>query len=380
MPTIQFRHDMDACSSSPSISASLSVKHTIEINGASQQPVEIQSPSLGLLRAMKLGPDLRIELMCLLEDASVPPIRVRAFPFVSALLASLQEATWGAAGLYQTGEHEKSDEVLRHFIALRHDSETSEAPRLCLRSLELTLSLPGRIHEFAQGLHAFDLYSVLESPPLPLQLCFDDLRSQLLAHLAFCYPSLIGEHAKALRKNTEYLNSILTSLSRIFDRSANDSLKRQARLHQLRLIANARSRLQNQAGVLDSTGASIEGAIASNEGGTAGLARSINQDICCVWLQLQSPVIFLCHSQQPRILTVCPKQEKQGNISMLVQDTDELEIHEDLPEPAPEDEDSRGDTIIDIDSDGEFNVPWEYHLPSPAPSILDTNSPPTSPY
>ncbi|KAG8684361.1 hypothetical protein FRC11_012207, partial [Ceratobasidium sp. 423] len=72
--------------------------------------------------------------------------------------------------------------------------------------------------------------------------------------------------------------------------------------------------------------------------------------------------------------------EKQGNMSIPVRDADELGIHEDLPEPALEDEDSRGDPIIDIDSDGELNIPWEYHSPSPAQSILDTDSPPTSPY
>ncbi|CAE6538016.1 unnamed protein product [Rhizoctonia solani] len=231
MPTIQFFHDLGACSSDSSISARLRVKHTIEINGASQQPTEIQRPSLSLLRSMKLGTDLRIELTCMLEGVPIPPIRVKSFPFISAILTGLQEATFSATSMYWMDEHDKSDEMLRHFIVLRHESGTSVTPRLCMRSLELTLSLPERIHEFAQGLHALHLYSVLESPPLPLQLCFDNLRSQLLAHLTSYYPSLFGEYAKTLHKNTEYLNSILTSLSRIFDRSANDSLKQQAQLH-----------------------------------------------------------------------------------------------------------------------------------------------------
>ncbi|CAE6401836.1 unnamed protein product [Rhizoctonia solani] len=290
MPTIQFVHDLGACSTSPSISARLRVKHTMEINGASQQPIELRSPSSSLLRAMKLDADLRIELTCMLEGVPIPPIRVKTFPFISTILTNLQAATCSATSMYRMDKHDKSDEVLRHFIVLRRDSETS-VPQLCLRSLELTLSLPERIHEFAQGIHAFHLYSVLESPPLPLQLCFDGLCSQLLAHLTSCYPSLFGDHAKTLRKNTEYLNSILTSLSRIFDRSANDSLKRQAQLHKSRLLDNVRSRLQNQAGALDSTRASIEEAMARTEERTDGLAHSINQDICCVWLQLQPSVI-----------------------------------------------------------------------------------------
>ncbi|CAE6519351.1 unnamed protein product [Rhizoctonia solani] len=332
----------------------------MEINGASQQPIELRSPSPSLLRAMKLGADLRIELTCILEGAAIPPIRVNAFPFISAILKNLEDATCGAASMYRVDEHDKSDEILQHFIVLRHESGTPVTPHLCLRSLELTLSLPGRIHEFAQGLHVFNLYSVLESPPLPLQLCFDDLRSQFVAHLTFCYPSLFGEHAKNIRKNTEYLNSILTSLSRIFDRSANDGMKRQAQLHQSRLLSNVRSRLQNQAELLDSTGASIEEAIARTDERTDGLAHSINQDICCVWLQLQP-------------------SEKQGNPSVPAQDTDELEIHEDLPEPALEDEDPHGDPIIDMDSDGDLSVPWDYRSPCSTQSILDTDTSPGSP-
>ncbi|KAH7335293.1 hypothetical protein B0J17DRAFT_70023 [Rhizoctonia solani] len=283
MPTIQFVHDLDACSSTPSISASLRVKHIMEINGGPQQPVG--SPSLSLLRAMKLGADLRIELICMLGGTSIPPIRIQNFPFVSAILTSLQEGICGATSLCRMDEHDKSDEIFRRFIVLRRDSETSVAPRLCLQSLELTLSLPGRIHEFAKGLHVLDLYSVLESPPLPLQSCFDGLCSQLLAHLTSCYPSLFGEHAKTLCKNTEYLNSILTSLSHIFDRSANSSLKRQAQLRGLSLLENVRSRLQNQAEVLDSTSRKV-----TTEGRTDGLAQSINQDIYCVWLRLEPSV------------------------------------------------------------------------------------------
>ncbi|CUA78149.1 hypothetical protein RSOLAG22IIIB_02767 [Rhizoctonia solani] len=305
---------------------------------------------------MKLGTDLRIELTCMLEGVPIPPIRVKSFPFISAILTGLQEATFSATSMYWMDEHDKSDEMLRHFIVLRHESGTSVTPRLCMRSLELTLSLPERIHEFAQGLH------VLESPPLPLQLCFDNLRSQLLAHLTSYYPSLFGEYAKTLHKNTEYLNSILTSLSRIFDRSANDSLKQQAQLHKSRLLDNVRSRLQNQAGGLGSTRISIEEAIARTEERTDGLAHSINQDICCVWLQLQPP-------------------EKQENIteSVPVRDTDELEIHEDLPEPALEDGSSCGDPIIDTDSDEGLNVPWGYRSPCWAQTILDTDTPPQSP-
>ncbi|KAL5633236.1 hypothetical protein ACGC1H_003661 [Rhizoctonia solani] len=153
MPTIQFVHDLGACSTSPSISARLRVKHTMEINGASQQPIELRSPPSSLLRAMKLGVDLRIELTCMLEGASIPSIRVKTFPFISAILENLQAVTCSATSMYRMDEHDKSDEVLRHFIVLRHDSGTSVAPQLCLRSLELTLSLPERIHEFAQGLH-----------------------------------------------------------------------------------------------------------------------------------------------------------------------------------------------------------------------------------
>ncbi|CAE6454724.1 unnamed protein product [Rhizoctonia solani] len=354
MPIIQFVHDLDACSSSPSISASLRVKHIMEINGVSQQPMG--SPSLSLLRAMKLGADLRIELICLLEGAFIPPVHIQTFPFMSAILTSLQEATCGATGLCRMDKHEKSDEVLRHFIVLQRDSETSVAPRLRLRSLELSISLPGRIHEFTKGLYAADPYSVLESPPLPLQLCFDDLCSQLLAHLTFYYPSLFGEYAKTLCKNTKYLDSILTSLSRIFDRSTNGDLKRQAQLHKLSLLDNVRSRLQNQVEVLDSTSREV-----AAEGGTNDLAQSINQDICCIWLRLDS-------------------SEKQGNLSVPVRDTDELEIHEDLPEPALEDEDSRGDPIIDTDSDGDLNVPWWYRSSCSPQSILDRDTLPTSPY
>ncbi|CAE6425894.1 unnamed protein product [Rhizoctonia solani] len=361
MPTIQFDHDVYACLPSHSISPSLRVKHTMEINGASQQPVELRNPSLSLLRAMSLGTDMRIELMCLLDGAPVPSARVQTFSFISAILTKIREATCGAESLHQTNAHGESGGILRHFIVLRHDSETSVEPRHCLQSLELTLSLPRRIHEFAQGLHAFDLYSVLENPPLPLQLCFDDLLSQLIVHLNFCYPSLFGEHAKTLRKNTVYLNSILTSLSRIFDRSASDSLKQQAKSHQLRLLKNVRSRLQNLAEVLDSTGASIEDPIVAVEESANALAHSINQDMCCVWLRLQP-------------------SEKRGNLSIPVRDTDELEIHEDLPEPPLEDEDSRGDPMIDTDSDGEFNMPWRCCSASPAQSILDTDSLPTSPY
>ncbi|CEL61832.1 hypothetical protein RSOLAG1IB_04582 [Rhizoctonia solani AG-1 IB] len=185
---------------------------------------------------MRLGADLRIELMCLLGGAPVPPARVQTFSFISTISANLREATCGAAGLHHAEIHGESDRILRRFIVLRHDSETPVTPRCCLQSLELTFSLPGRIHEFAQGLNAFDLYSVLESPPLPLQLCFDDLLAQLSAHLTFCYPSLFGEHTKALRENTDYLSSILTSLSRIFSRSTNDGVKQQAKSHQLVLV------------------------------------------------------------------------------------------------------------------------------------------------
>ncbi|KAJ1306801.1 hypothetical protein OPQ81_007787 [Rhizoctonia solani] len=332
----------------------------MEINGTSQLPVEARSPSPGLLRSMRLGAGLRIELICLIQGAPVPPMRARIFPFISAILASLQEVTFGAMGWYQMNEHDKSDGILQYLIALRRDSETSVAPRFYLRSLELTLSLPASVHEFAHELHAFNVYSVLENPPLPLQLCFDGLRSQLQAHLTSCYPSLFGEHAKTLRKNTEYLDSILTSLSRIFDRSANDSLKRRARLHKLSLLENVRSRLQNQPGVLNSTRASIEDSMTETEERTVGLAHSINQDICSVWLQLQP-------------------SEKQGNLSVPVWDNNELEIHEDLPESALEDEDSRGDPIIDTDSEGDISVPWGYHSPGSTRSILDMDSPPISP-
>jgi hypothetical protein len=131
MPTIQFDHDLHACSPSSSISASLRVKHTMEINGASQQPVELQNPSLSLLRAMRLGADLRIELMCLLGGAPVPPARVQTFSFISTISANLREvgayprgavfmkayahtkATCGAAGLHHAEIHGESDRILR---------------------------------------------------------------------------------------------------------------------------------------------------------------------------------------------------------------------------------------------------------------------------
>ncbi|GAB1518275.1 hypothetical protein RhiTH_001334 [Rhizoctonia solani] len=304
----------------------------MDINGASQQPVELQSPSLSLLRAMSLGADLGIELTCLFEGAIVPSARVQTFSLIPTILTTLRESTRGAVSLHQADSRGEGDEVLRYFIMLQHGSETSVAPRRCLRSLELTLSLSGRIHEFAQGLHAFNLHSVLQNPSLPLQLCFDDLLSQLTAHLTFCYPSWFGEHAKTLRKNTEYLDSILTSLSRIFDRSADYGLKQQAKSHQLRLLENVRSRLQNQAELSNSTGSSIE------------------------------------------------DPEKQGNLSTLVPDTDELEIHEDLSEFPIEDENSCGDPMIEIvtDSDEEFNLPWEYCSPNPTQTILDTESPGSS--
>ncbi|KAF8757781.1 hypothetical protein RHS01_03275 [Rhizoctonia solani] len=258
---------------------------------------------------MSLGADLGIELTCLFEGAIVPSARVQTFSLIPTILTTLREvgacphsaastsvyahtkSTRGAVSLHQADSRGEGDEVLRYFIMLQHGSETSVAPRRCLRYLELTLSLSGRIHEFAQGLHAFNLHSVLQNPSLPLQLCFDDLLSQLTAHLTFCYPSWFGEHAKTLRKNTEYLDSILTSLSRIFDRSADYGLKQQAKSHQLRLLENVRSRLQNQAELSNSTGSSIEDPVAVAEESTNGLAHSINQDMCCIWLRLQPSVI-----------------------------------------------------------------------------------------
>ncbi|KAF8705152.1 hypothetical protein RHS03_05412, partial [Rhizoctonia solani] len=328
---------------------------------------------------MSLGADLSIELICLFEGAIVPSARVQTFSLIPTILTTLREvgacphsaastsvyahtkSTSGAVSLHQADSRGEGDEVLRYFIMLQHGSETSVAPRRCLRSLELTLSLSGRIHEFAQGLHAFNLHSVLQNPSLPLRLCFDDLLSQLTAHLTFCYPSWFGEHAKTLRKNTEYLDSILTSLSRIFDRSADYGLKQQAKSHQLRLLENVRSRLQNQAEVSNTTGSSIEDLVAVAEESAKGLAHSINQDICCIWLRLQP-------------------SEKQGNLSTLVPDTDELDIHEDLSEFPIGDENSCGDPMIEIvtDSDDEFNMPWEYCSPNPTQTILDTESPGSS--
>ncbi|QRW17096.1 hypothetical protein RhiXN_05098 [Rhizoctonia solani] len=313
----------------------------MDINGASQQPVELQSPSLSLLRAMSLGADLGIELTCL----SRAQLSRGACPH-SAASTSVYAHTKSTRGA-----------TLLCFNTVRKPPWHRDVAY----DLELTLSLSGRIHEFAQGLHAFNLHSVLQNPSLPLQLCFDDLLSQLTAHLTFCYPSWFGGHAKTLRKNTEYLDSILTSLSRIFDRSADYGLKQQAKSHQLRLLENVRSRLQNQAELSNSTGSSIEDPVAVAEESTNGLAHSINQDMCCIWLRLQP-------------------SEKQGNLSTLVPDTDELEIHEDLSEFPIEDENSCGDPMIEIvtDSDEEFNLPWEYCSPNPTQTILDTESPGSS--
>jgi hypothetical protein len=89
MPTIQFSHNMRACSSS--VSASLQLRHTIDTDRLPQRPMELRDPSPGWLRAVQLGADLQIELACFVEDVQVPLNLIQTFPFVVDTLAKVQE-------------------------------------------------------------------------------------------------------------------------------------------------------------------------------------------------------------------------------------------------------------------------------------------------
>lgn len=83
-------------------------------------------------------------------------------------------------------------------------------------------------------------------------------------------------------------------------------------------------------------------------------------------------------------MSVCPEQEEWKRGKAQPSDTgEELQIHEDLPETTVEEtieEDYFGEEpIIDYRSDDDFGMAGYSNLPSPVPSILDMDSPPTSP-
>jgi hypothetical protein len=82
-------------------------------------------------------------------------------------------------------------------------------------------------------------------PPLPLQMCFEDLSGQLLRHLTRlvyirdfpcvmisffdrCYPALFGAHSTPLQKNGQFLSSSLDSMLRIMNASADGKRKQAA--------------------------------------------------------------------------------------------------------------------------------------------------------
>lgn len=127
MPTIQFNHDIRTCSTSSSILVNLRLGHTIDINGPSQPPIELRDPSPAWLRAVELGDELQIELKCFIEGIQVPLERACTFPFVSNMLAKLQEVcadTWDE--LHWPHTHTKVSYGVKHFYPMEECGSGSE--------------------------------------------------------------------------------------------------------------------------------------------------------------------------------------------------------------------------------------------------------------
>ncbi|QRV74095.1 pirin domain-containing protein [Ceratobasidium sp. AG-Ba] len=115
-------------------------------------------------------------------------------------------------------------------------------PYVCLQKTFLEFTISRAIQELARGINALDMYNMLEAnPPLPLQMCFDDLNSQLCCHLTESFPALFGAHATSLQKNTSFLSSGLDSMFRIIGTSADGKRRRQADL--------ARQHIEHHAGL-----------------------------------------------------------------------------------------------------------------------------------
>ncbi|KAG8704728.1 hypothetical protein FRC08_002070 [Ceratobasidium sp. 394] len=264
-------------------------------------------------------------------------------------------------------------------MILDHGPTPRKKPYICLQKISLELTISRAIHELARGINALDVYDILEtSPPLPLQMCLDDLIGQLFCHLTESFPALFGAHSTPLQKNAQFLSSSLDSMLRIMNASADGKRKAKADQAYKRLVDNARSRSGIPSGeaylrALDESrgdsGSTIKNATAAVGCDRDDLARSLTRRMYCVRMKL------------------LPRAKRQGTPVALPDAEEIAETYDSAPETTAEEhafiESTEFCDSLDADNrsreDDTEIASSPLRISSPAESILEMDSPPTSP-
>ncbi|KAG9103773.1 hypothetical protein FRC06_008091 [Ceratobasidium sp. 370] len=340
----------------------------------------MQSLSSASLGEADFGALLELEISCAIGRFGVAADRLSRFPFVANLLRQLRETSYAANDISRVEAVNDVDDslILRYHMILDRGPTPRKKPHIRLRKIGLEFTVSRAIHELARGINAVDMYNILEtSPPLPLQMCFDDLISRFFSHLTGCFPALFGAHSTPLQKNAQFLSSSLDSMLRIMGASADGKRKGKADLAYKRLVDNVISRRGTHSGeaytrTLDGSsgdsGSAIKNTIAdATDWDRDDLARSVTRRMYCVRMKL------------------LPQAKLQG-APVAMPGTEEIaEAHDSTPETTVEDLIFIGTTgfcdSLDADNRSREADAEIAHSPlsSPAESILEIDSPPTSP-
>ncbi|KAF8606064.1 hypothetical protein BDV93DRAFT_605057 [Ceratobasidium sp. AG-I] len=377
MPTIQICHEITASSSYRSLTVNLQVTHTIDALKPSPKAVKIQASFVPWLQTVEFGSELDISLACAIEGTTVPCRHLRTFPFVSDIVTALRETCYDAENNSSDDYTDDvvDDSVLRHRFNFE-GPRTKVDRRLCLRKLDLVFCLPSAISDLAPGVNAPNMYTMLNvRPPLPLQICFDDIVAQLLSHMARSYPRLFGQHSTPLQRNAQFITSSLDSMLRIMGNSSNKQIKTMVGRTYQGMLSNAQS-------VEESQGVFSAAAYAS--GGGAVLSGSTIEDPAAnIHWTSEDVARNLTQRMYSTRMKIEPQEEQKRGKAHSSDIGEDLGIHEDLPETTveePIEEDYFGeDPIVGYGSDEDYRMADNSSLSSPAPSILDMDSPPTSP-
>ncbi|KAG9126996.1 hypothetical protein FRC07_001076 [Ceratobasidium sp. 392] len=373
-------HNMTSVSTYRPLTVDLSLCHSFEIAEPTLNPTEIHNLSFASIREADFSALLELEISCVIGHFRVAADRLSRFPFVSDVLKQLRETSHAAGSISRVeGVDDVDDSLILYHMILEHGSTPRKKPNICLRKIAVELTVSRAIHDLARGINALDMYGMLETnPPLPLQMCFDNLIEQLFSHLTEYFPALFGAHSTPLQKNAQFLSSSIDSMLRIMDASANAKRKEKAGLAYQRLVDNARSRRgiaseRVYARALDGScgdsGSAIKNTIAPTvDWDREDLVRSVTRQMYCARMKL------------------LPQVKRQGT-PVAVPGTEEVvaEAHDNTPEATTEDhaliENTEFCDGLDVNgrfcrNDREMN---SSRPSSPAESILEMDSPPTSP-